>query len=68
MSDNVKCDIRNKVLHIEFNRPKKKNAITTAMYQKMADALTKAEDDQEVRAIAFKGAEGCFTSGNDIGD
>ncbi len=40
MSDDVKCEIRNKVLHIEFNRPEKKNAITIAMSQKMADALS----------------------------
>lgn len=53
---------------IRFNRPAKKNAITSAMYRKMADALTAASVDPAVKAVAFLGTEGCFSAGNDMND
>ncbi len=56
------------VLVIRFNRPEKKNAITQAMYRRMADALVEANADPAIRAIAFLGTEGCFSAGNDIAD
>ena len=36
-----------RILTMQFNRPDKKNAITAAMYQAMADALREAETDAE---------------------
>ncbi|MET3108679.1 enoyl-CoA hydratase/carnithine racemase [Oxalobacteraceae bacterium GrIS 2.11] len=56
------------VLTISFNRPAKKNAITAAMYQTMADALRDAETDNEVRVILFTGQDNIFTAGNDLED
>ncbi|MGV8894334.1 MAG: enoyl-CoA hydratase [Burkholderiaceae bacterium] len=56
------------ILTIEFNRPDKKNAITAAMYQSMADALQDAETDSTVRAILFVGKPDIFTAGNDLAD
>ncbi|MCS3738980.1 MULTISPECIES: crotonase/enoyl-CoA hydratase family protein [unclassified Rhizobium] len=53
---------------IRFNRPEKKNAITRAMYRKMADALSAANGDTGIRATVFLGTEGCFSAGNDLGD
>lgn len=53
---------------IRFNRPVKKNAITSAMYRKMADALLAASVDPAVKAVAFLGTEGCFSAGNDMND
>lgn len=58
----------NGVLTVEFNRPEKKNAITSAMYQSMADALQEAEDDAAVRAIVIQGKAEVFTAGNDLDD
>ncbi|HYC42181.1 MAG TPA: enoyl-CoA hydratase [Noviherbaspirillum sp.] len=58
----------NGVLTIEFNRPEKKNAITSAMYQSMADALKEAEGDAAVRAIVIQGKAEVFTAGNDLED
>lgn len=58
----------NGILTIEFNRPDKKNAITSAMYQMMADALQEAESDAAVRAILFVGKPEVFTAGNDLED
>jgi len=56
------------ILTIEFNRPDKKNAITTAMYQTMADAIQDAEGDAAVRAILITGKPEVFTAGNDLED
>ncbi|GGC81422.1 enoyl-CoA hydratase [Undibacterium terreum] len=58
----------NGVLTINFNRPEKKNAITAAMYQAMADALKDAETDATVRAILITGKPEIFTAGNDLED
>ncbi len=58
----------NGILMIEFNRPDKKNAITAAMYQTMADALKEAEADPAVRAILIAGKPEIFTAGNDLED
>jgi enoyl-CoA hydratase/carnithine racemase len=58
----------NGILTIEFNRLEKKNAITAAMYQAMADALNDAETDSEVRAILIAGKPEAFTAGNDLQD
>jgi enoyl-CoA hydratase/carnithine racemase len=58
----------NGVLTLEFNRPERKNAITAAMYQTMADAITAAEQDTAVRAILIVGKPEIFTAGNDLED
>jgi enoyl-CoA hydratase/carnithine racemase len=58
----------NGILTITFNRPDKKNAITVAMYQTIADALKDAECDAGVRAILFTGKSEIFTAGNDLDD
>ena len=58
----------NGILSIEFNRPDKKNAITAAMYQSMADALKDAEGDSAIRAILISGKPQIFTAGNDLED
>jgi enoyl-CoA hydratase/carnithine racemase len=56
------------ILTIEFNRPERKNAITGAMYQAMADAFADAEQDAAVRAILITGKPDIFTAGNDLED
>lgn len=56
------------VVTIRFNRPEKKNAITDAMYLRMAEALHAANANTEIRVVAFLGTEGCFSAGNDMAD
>jgi len=58
----------NGVATIEIARPEKKNALTVAMYQAMADALNAAQADPAVRAVLITGQPGIFTSGNDLED
>ena len=59
---------RNGILKIEFNRPEKKNSITSAMYQMMADAIKEGEEDKAVRVILFCGKPDIFSAGNDLED
>jgi len=56
------------VLTLTFNRPGKKNAITAAMYQTLADALNAASRDEAVRVVVIQGADDVFTAGNDLAD
>jgi len=53
---------------IEIARREKKNALTVAMYQQMADAIGAAHDDPSVRAILIHGQPDIFTAGNDLED
>ncbi len=64
----IKTYTVNGVATIEIARPEKKNAITQAMYQAMADALRAADADPVVRAVLITGQPGIFTSGNDLED
>ncbi len=67
MSD-ILTDIAHGVMTITFNRVDKKNAITSAMYAAMADALAQADADAAVHVVVFQGHETIFSAGNDIGD
>jgi enoyl-CoA hydratase/carnithine racemase len=64
----IKTGVLNGVASIEIARPEKKNALTTAMYGAMAEALDAAREDKAVRAVLITGQPGIFTSGNDIED
>ncbi len=55
-------------LHVELDRPAKRNALTGAMYAAMADALAAAEADDAIRAVIFSGAGTDFCAGNDLAD
>ncbi|NKB52915.1 MAG: crotonase/enoyl-CoA hydratase family protein [Rhizobiaceae bacterium] len=57
-----------RVQTIRFNRADKKNAITRAMYQTMADALTEADGNEQIGASVLLGQPEVFTSGNDLAD
>jgi enoyl-CoA hydratase/carnithine racemase len=64
----ITVNTQDHVCSIGFDRIEKKNAITAAMYQVMADALVAAEANSDIRAILIHGSPECFTSGNDLQD
>lgn len=68
MSEHILLTRSGNLLHIQINRPEKKNALTFEMYQAMADAIYKAEMDNSVGCILISGADGIFTAGNDLKD
>lgn len=56
------------VARIRIARPERKNAITSAMYAALADAIGAAEADVSVRAILVHGQPDVFSAGNDLED
>lgn len=56
------------ILTLCFDRPEKKNALTTAMYAALSQHLAAAEADPAVRVVVLTGAGGNFTAGNDLRD
>jgi enoyl-CoA hydratase/carnithine racemase len=56
------------ILRIQLNRPEKKNAMTLAMYNTMADLLNDAAKDNQIRVVLWHGAGDSFSAGNDIQD
>jgi enoyl-CoA hydratase/carnithine racemase len=56
------------VLEIKIDRPKKKNALTADMYADLADALSAAQAEDQIRVVILAGVEGIFSAGNDIAD
>jgi len=56
------------ILRVQFNRPAKKNAMTSTMYVTMADILNDAAKDDEVRVVLWHEAGDSFCAGNDMED
>ncbi|MCF6284526.1 MAG: enoyl-CoA hydratase [Candidatus Hydrogenedentes bacterium] len=67
-SDHILVTRADYVMTLQINRPEKKNALTVAMYQTLADSLRAAEADPSLRAVVIRGTGDVFTSGNDLMD
>lgn len=68
MTNHILTETKDHILTIQMNRPEKKNALTRAMYAALAEAITRANDDNAVRVLLLTGSGDSFTSGNDIMD
>ena len=68
MSEHVLVERSGGVLAITLARPERRNAITVAMYEALAEAVEGAEGDLSVRVITFRGQGQDFAAGNDLAD
>ena len=68
MSEHVKIEVENGILTLTLQRPDKKNALTSAMYQVLSDAMERAETDPSIKVVLFQGDGDSFTAGNDLAD
>ena len=68
MSNDILAHREGGILTLTFNRLDKKNAITTAMYTRLAEELELAAEDDAVRVAVIQGDVSCFTAGNDLAD
>src|SRR5690242_2789744 len=60
-------ELRDGVAYVSFNRPQARNALTFAMYERLAEICNKANDDRAIRAILMTGAgDKAFAAGTDI--
>jgi enoyl-CoA hydratase/carnithine racemase len=66
MTELIQVAKSNGVLTLVFSRPEKKNALTDAMYNVLANELEAAETDPSVRAILFRSEGDLFCAGNDV--
>jgi len=67
MSDIV-TERSNGILRVQFNRPERKNALTGAMYTRLAEIFNAAAEDEETRIVLWHSAGDAFSAGNDVGD
>ena len=67
MSD-VETSLASGVLTLTLARPSKRNALTSAMYAALTEALRNADENDDVRVVVLRGSGGSFTAGNDLGD
>src|SRR5215510_14156867 len=56
------------VLRVTVNRPAKKNAMTSAMYNALADVFNEAAKDDDIHVVIWDAAGDSFSAGNDIED
>src|SRR6476620_2331607 len=68
MTDHVIVTDEGPIRTIRMNRPEKKNALTFAMYDVMAEAIETANGNSPIRCVVICGAPGAFSAGNDLGD
>lgn len=68
MNEQIQVELKGHILAITMVRPEKKNALTVAMYNSLADAFDRADADAQVRVVHITGCDTSFSSGNDLKD
>ena len=56
------------ILRVTVNRPTKKNAMTSAMYNALADVFVNAGNDEAIHVVIWDAAGDSFSAGNDVED
>jgi enoyl-CoA hydratase/carnithine racemase len=65
--DELLHEVRDGVGYVTFNRPQARNALTFAMYERLAEICHQANSDRSIRALLLTGAgDKAFAAGTDI--
>ncbi|XP_072040135.1 delta(3,5)-Delta(2,4)-dienoyl-CoA isomerase, mitochondrial-like isoform X1 [Amphiura filiformis] len=56
------------ILHVELNRPEKRNAMNMVFFREMKECFTKIAEDSDCRVVVLSGAGKNFTAGLDLMD
>ena len=56
------------ILRVQFNRPTRKNALTSGMYATLAELLNSASREDAVQVVLLHGSGDSFSAGNDLQD
>ena len=65
--DELLFDVSDGIARVTFNRPQARNALTFAMYERLAEVCGIVNDDPSVRAMILTGAgDKAFAAGTDI--
>ena len=67
MTPELLHEVRDGVAYVTFNRPQARNALTFAMYERLAEICGQANEDRAIKAILITGAgDKAFAAGTDI--
>src|SRR5215472_4699939 len=67
MTDELLCEVKDGIARATFNRPQARNALTFAMYERLAEICVAINHDRAIRALILTGAgEKAFAAGTDI--
>lgn len=65
--DDILYEVRDSIGFLTFNRPGARNAMTFAMYERMAQICVEVNDNKDIRALVLTGAgEKAFAAGTDM--
>jgi enoyl-CoA hydratase/carnithine racemase len=65
--DELLYELRDGVGYVTFNRPQARNALTFAMYERLAEICKQANADRSIKALLITGAgDKAFAAGTDI--
>ena len=64
--ETILYEIEENILTITLNRPERLNAFNRQMLFELIDAVDKADEDDDVRAIIFTGAGRVYCAGADL--
>jgi enoyl-CoA hydratase len=65
--DELLHEVRDGVAYVTLNRPQARNALTFAMYERLAEICSNADRDRSIKAILITGAgDKAFAAGTDI--
>jgi enoyl-CoA hydratase len=66
-ADELLYEVRDEIGYITFNRPQARNAMTFAMYERLAEICAEVDETRSVKALVLTGAGGkAFAAGTDI--
>ena len=67
MTQELLHEVRDGIAYLTFNRPQARNALTFAMYDRLAEICAQANADRSIRAMVLTGAgDKAFAAGTDI--
>ena len=66
--EEIRIERHDGIVRVILNRPSVKNAMTLAMWRKLAEIFSGFADDREVRGVVLKGAGKDFSVGADISE
>ena len=67
MTEELIYEVRDGIARVTFNRPQARNALTFAMYERLAEICSAINQDRSIRALIITGAgEKAFAAGTDI--
>lgn len=66
MAKEITLEVVGDIAHVTLDRPDKLNALTTAGFLELADAVSRVARDQAVKVVVVSGAGRAFCAGGDV--